>query len=355
MNYKFINGEASEMTGIKQAIYPRPLRRGDHVRVIAPSRALSVITGIDTGDYLAKVTTETLGQWGLRVSFGRHVEEIDYGHVSPVDLRVTDLHEAFADPSVDGILTVIGGDHSNEMLPLLDYELIRNNPKVFCGYSDITALHNAINAKTGLVTFSGPHWSTFGMRDYNETTCQSFSEAVLGDGEIVWQASDWFTDDQWYLDQDERSPEPNDGWWIIQPGRAEGRTVGSNLSTFCLLNGTEYQPDLDGTVLFVEATIDHDLGSFRRLLVSIFQQPAAADIRAVIIGRFQKGSGVDREALENAIASLSPLQGIPVIANVDFGHTNPMLTFPVGGTVRVLAEGNEASIALSRATLRRSV
>ena len=108
--------------------------------------------------------------------------------------RVSDLHAAFADPQVACILTVIGGFNSNELLPRLDWDLIAANPKIFCGYSDITAVQNAILARAGLVTYSGPHWSSFGMRDHFEQTQRWFAQALFDQGPIELRPAQAWTD-----------------------------------------------------------------------------------------------------------------------------------------------------------------
>src|SRR5689334_22146988 len=157
----------------------------------------------------------------------------------------------FADPDVAGILTVIGGFNSNQLLPHLDWDLIAANPKIFCGYSDITAVQNAILARTGLITYSGPHWSSFGMRDHFEQTLSWFAQALFGDRSIeLYPAAAW-TDDLWFLDQDNRTVRSGEGWWPLAPGQASGRIVGGNLCTLNLLQGTEYMPALDGALLMI--------------------------------------------------------------------------------------------------------
>lgn len=196
-------------------LHPRPLRAGDQVRVVAPSRSLAIIAERD-------LATARLASWGLRVTFGAHVEGRDAFDSSPVLTRVAGLHAAFADPEVAGILTVIGGYNSNQLLPHLDFELIAANPKVFCGYSAITALHDAILARSGLVTYSGPHWSTLGMRDHLDDTHAWFRRALFTDDDLVVQPSAAWTDDAWYADQDDRHPQRNDGSWVLASGRMVG-------------------------------------------------------------------------------------------------------------------------------------
>lgn len=272
---------------------------------------------------------------GLRLTYGDHVDERDTFDSSPIESRVADLHSAFADATVQGVLTVIGGFNSNELLPQLDWDLIAANPKVFCGFSDITALQNAILARTGLVTYSGPHWSTFGMRDHLDQTLEWFRLACFSEEPFEVRPSRIWTDDLWFLDQDRRSVYPNNGWWPLTEGTAEGRLVGGNLCTLNLLQGTEYWPDLDGAVVAVEDDELSNPVAFARDLASLLQQPGAAGIRGLLIGRFQRASGLTRGLLEQILERPSIPSGIPVVANVDFGHTNPLATLPIGGLVRV--------------------
>ena len=142
--------------------------------MVAPARSLAMI-----GDGTRSVADRRLSSIGLKVSFGQHVETSDDFVSSSVAERVDDLHEAFADPNVDGILTVIGGFNSNQLLRQIDYDLIAAHPKVFCGFSDITALQNAIYGRSGLVTYSGPHYSSFGMARHFEYTEASFRACVF--------------------------------------------------------------------------------------------------------------------------------------------------------------------------------
>jgi muramoyltetrapeptide carboxypeptidase LdcA involved in peptidoglycan recycling len=262
--------------------------------------------------------------------------------------RVADLHAAFADPDVAGILTVIGGFNSNQLLPYLDWDLIKANPKIFCGYSDITAVQNAILARTGLITYSGPHWSSFGMRDHFEQTLSWFAEALFDDRSIELYPAEAWTDDLWFLDQDNRTVHSGEGWWPLAPGQASGRIVGGNLCTLNLLQGTEYMPSLDGALLMIEDDAMSDADTFARDLASLLQQPGAAGVQGVVIGRFQEASQVSRHLLEQIIGRHGRLAGLPVLANVDFGHTNPLATFPIGGQAS-LTVGATSSLRITDA------
>ena len=314
---------------------PAKLKKGAHVRVIAPARSLGIVSG-----ECRRIACERLAEMGLSVSFGRHAEETDEFCSSSAAARLEDLHEAFADRTVDGILTVIGGFNSVEILAGIDYRLIAENPKIFCGFSDITALLNAVYAKTGLVTFSGPHFSSLGMLKGIDYTLQNMKKMLFEDGAGEIRPSAEWSDDLWFIDQENRQFIANEGWWQLQPGKAEGTLVGGNLGTFILLNGTSYRPAFAAdTVLFIEDTGNADIADFTRNFQSLLQQPDFKNVKAVLIGRFQKKSAVTREQLAFMIERFRPyLEGKPVIANMDFGHSTPLLTIPVGGTA-VIDEG----------------
>ena len=137
-------------------VVPPKLKKGDEIRVITPSRSIKL-------KFISKEMVDNgiknLENLGLKVTFGKHVEEIDDFNSSSIKSRISDLHDAFSDKNVKAIITVIGGYNSNQLLEYINYELIRENPKILVGYSDITALQNAIYTKTGLITYSGPHFS----------------------------------------------------------------------------------------------------------------------------------------------------------------------------------------------------
>ena len=323
-------------------IVPRKLRRGDTIRVVAPARSRAFVAEHDHSGLIEN----RFAALGLRLTFGDHVDERDDFDSSPVASRVADLHAAFADPEVAGILTVIGGFNSNELLPYLNWDLIAANPKIFCGFSDITAVQNAILARTGLVTYSGPHWSSFGMRDHFEQTEQWFVQALFGEGMIALRPSRSWTDDLWSADQDNRTVRDNDGWWPLRPGQATGRIVGGNLCTLNLLQGTKYMPSLDGALLMVEDDYVSNAKEFARNLTSLLQLPDASAVQGLVIGRFQEASQMTRSLLEQIIARQDRLAGLPVLANVDFGHTDPRITFPVGGRAALaVGAGNSLQIA----------
>jgi len=324
---------------------PEKLEQGDEVRVIAPSQSMAIIS-----NETREIANKRFEDMGLKITFGKHVEESDMVRSSSVESRIEDLHNAFADKNVKAVLPVIGGFNSNQLLDYIDWDLIKNNPKIFCGYSDITALNNAIYAKTGIVNYSGPAYSTFGQKKHFEYTLEYFKKAMFKSEEFEIKPSDEFTDDRWYLNQEDRKPIKNEGFWIINEGEAEGKILGGNISTFYLLNGTQYRPEFTkDTILFLED--DEWLGedtilSFDRNLQSLISQNDFDNVSGIVIGRFQLNSKMTREKLDFIINGKKELKDMPIIANIDFGHTSPLITLPIGGRVSLVVENNNDKIKM---------
>nr|WP_285706122.1 hypothetical protein [Microtetraspora sp. NBRC 16547] len=155
-----------------------------------------------------------------------------------------------------------------------------------------------------------------------------------------------WSDDLWFLDQDKRELIPNEGWWPIRPGTAQGRIVGGNLCTLNLLQGTPYMPSLDGAIVIVEDDVESHPATFARDLTSLLQLPDASAIQGLAIGRFQKQSHMTRSLLEQIIDTQPSLAGIPVLANIDIGHTYPLATFPIGGEAQLAIAADKASLTL---------
>jgi muramoyltetrapeptide carboxypeptidase len=321
-------------------VVPAKLGPGSHVRIVAPARSLAII-----GDDTRRIAERRLRELGLILSFGAHVDDMDDFNSSSPEGRAEDLMAAFTDPAVDGILTVIGGYSSNELLGLLDWDVIRSNAKVFCGYSDITALQLAILRRAGVVTYSGPHFSTFGMEHHFDRTLEWFRRCVFDHQPFDVHPSPTWSDDAWFLDQANRRIEPNAGWIHLRDGQATGPLVGGNLSTIGLLSGTPYFPDLAGHLLWIEDDLESPPWTLRRNLVSLSQQPGFDRINGLVIGRFQRLSGVEPHHVAQIVDACVP-PGIPVLAGVDIGHTDPMLTLPVGGSAELVIDGPRARLTI---------
>lgn len=320
-----------------EKIIPAKLVSGDEIRVIAPARGIKII-----GQDAREIARERFEAWGLKVSFGRHTTDDNWDMMGSLSIedRVADIHEAFADKNVKAVFTIIGGANSNQLLPYLDYDLIKANPKVFCGFSDITALLNAIYAQTGLVTFSGPHFSSLGMLKGADYTLENLKIMLMGERVNHVQSSAEWSDDLWFLDQENRQFIKNEGYWRLHDGEAEGTLIGGNLGTFDLLLGTKYRPAFaKDTILFIEDTEGSDIAAFERNFQALIYQPDFGNVKGILIGRFQKGSKVTREQLEYIISTKRELRNLPIWANLDFGHSTPLLTIPVGGTAKISSNG----------------
>lgn len=302
------------------------LKRGDEVRVIAPSRNLTEVR--------QDVHHHAIDFWereGFHISFSKNSQEVNQFHSSSIASRVEDIHEAFLDPNVKMVITCLGGFNANQLLRYLDYDLIAKHPKIFCGYSDITALSNAIYARTGLVTYHGPHFSTFGFDKEIEFTRNAFINCIMNDSPIAVTPS-----------------EVAAKYYTIQEGTCEGSIIGGNLCTLNLLQGTPYMPEIKNKVLFLED--DNIMGpyfcyEFDRNLESLLQTEGAETIKGIVFGRFDESCGLTIETISDIVREKVP-DNIPVIFGVDFGHVFPMITFPVGGTVRISADKNSVEIQL---------
>ena len=325
-------------------IFPNKLKDGDKIRIVAPSQSLA--TRSQENIDLARRKLEALG---LKVTFGKHVYEKDMFDSSSVQSRIDDLHDAFQDNNVKAILAVRGGSNANQLLKNIDYDLIKNNPKIFCGYSDITVLQNAIFKMTGLVTYSGPQFSSFAMINGFDYTLDYFKRMLFNNAPIELVPSTDWSEDDWKNKQNNRVFNKNKGYWVVNTGKAKGTIVGGNLSTLQLLQGTQYIPSLESSIAFLEAdsiTEGHCVVEFDRALQSLIYQPHFDKIKAIVFGRFETKFGMTLEKLKMIIAAKSELHDLPIIANVDFGHTNPMITFPVGGTCEMNVSDTSQHIKL---------
>ena len=195
------------------------------------------------------------------------------------------------------------------------------NPELrICGYSDITALLHAVYARTGLVTYNGAHFSTFGFDTEAEYTQKAFFDCVMNDDKITLHPS-----------------QTAKKYTVIQQGSCEGTIIGGNLCTLNLLQGTKFMPQTDDAVLFLEDNNimgDYFKYEFDRNFQSLLQAYGTDNIRGVVFGRFDDSCKMSADVIRSIIADKLP-KDIPVLFGVDFGHVFPLITFPIGGKVRV--------------------
>lgn len=301
-------------------LLPVPLNPGDTVGLVSPSGA--------TDDSLSiQLAREAMEALGLRVKVGVHALSRN-GHLAGTDAeRAGDLNAMFADREVKGIICVRGGSGAARLLPLLDYERIRRNPKVLLGYSDITALHCALQAKTGLVTFHGPigsgSWNRFNAEQFR----QLFFERQLMEYRNKQEAGD------------ELVPRRN-RTMTINPGKARGALVGGNLAVLSALAGSSYLPAFDGKILFLE---DVSEAPYRidRMMSTLKLMGALDRIAGFVWGECSDcnpGGGYGSLTIEQILDHyLKPLK-IPAYRGAMIGHIREQFILPVGGEVELDAD-----------------
>jgi len=323
-------------------VRPPRLRKGDTVGIVSPSWG-------GGAEYPHRVErgVEYLESSGFRVRIAPHAMN-SVGYVSDTaHNRASDIHAMFGDPEVRAIVATIGGDHSCHLLPLLDFDLIRKYPKIFMGYSDVTVLNVAIWQMTGLVTFNGPALMVE-LAEYPEVFeyTERHMLKVLCSAEPVGRVepSAWWTEEllDWGEKEDltrARAGEASSGWTWLKGGKAEGVLVGGCLESMQHLRGTPYWPDLDGAILFLETSEEKpEPERVDGILMDYENMGVLERIRGLLFGRPMFYEPEEREQLYEVILERTEGYGFPVVAEMDFGHTSPMFTLPVGCRAAVDAD-----------------
>ena len=300
-------------------IKPRRLAAGDSVALVAPASATFNTMELD-------IAKESLQALGLKVQVGGHLLD-RHGNLAGQDRdRAEDINRFFADTAIRAVLPIRGGWGSSRVLPHLNYERIRRNPKVVVGYSDITALHLAIGAKTGLVTFHGPN----GLGRWDAWSLEYFKR-VLFAGEAVTMENPTALSDRNALTQTENRVQ------TITPGTARGRLVGGNLTVLTTILGSPYVPSFDGAILFLE-DVGEDLYRVDRMFTQLKLAGLLDRIRGFAFGTCAEcgpGEGFASLTLEEILADHVKPLGVPAWFGAMIGHQTPQWTLPVGGEVEI--------------------
>jgi muramoyltetrapeptide carboxypeptidase len=298
---------------------PRRLRVGDTVAVVAPASPL-------TAEKFNKVL-KNIESLGLKPKIMPHAQT-ENGYLAGTDAqRVADLHAAFLDPDCAGVWCARGGYGTARLLDKLDFSLIKKHPKVFVGYSDITALHVAIHQQTGLITFHGP----VGTSDFTDYTVRHIKSAIFEPNApfIVESAS-----------ENEANASNLYKTEIISEGRAKGRLIGGNLSLLSAAAGTKFFPDVANKILFIE---DVDERPYRvdRMLVQLLQTTDLRKVAGIALGIFSGCNPLETEnslSLSVCLKDLLSKLGVPVVYGLSFGHIEHQFTLPVGIEAELMAE-----------------
>jgi muramoyltetrapeptide carboxypeptidase len=307
-------------TGALTLIRPPALRAGSTIAIVAPA------SGVSRGDALDAAAT--LRNLGFNVKLGKHLTK-DFGYLAARDQqRADELMQFVRDPEVNCIMAVRGGYGVMRILPLLDFNEIRANPKVIIGYSDITALVNPVYQKSGLIAFHGP----VATSTFDPYTLDSFRRTVMA----ASAAGEFGESDEFrgsVFSEAQAS--------TIVPGKAQGRLVGGNLSLVTAMMGTPYDIDTQGKILFLEEIAEEPY-KVDRMMMQLLLGGKLQACAGIALGRFTKCEAPRRGgefqlslSLEQVIRGiLEPLK-IPTIYGLSIGHIRSKLTVPVGALATI--------------------
>jgi muramoyltetrapeptide carboxypeptidase len=302
-------------------LLPRRLQPGDTIGLINPSGAV-----YERAPY--EIVHETLRALGFKVKEGTNLRA-RYGHFAGTDAqRAADVNAMFADSGVQGILAVTGGSGGGRILPLIDYDNARRNPKFIGGFSDLTSLINAIHARTGLVTFHAP----VGVSEWNEFSVSHFRATVMNAEAVMM-----------------RNPAPSGDALVpkegristLRGGRASGPLLGGNLAVLSAMAGSAYWPRFDGAILFLEE-INEFIYRVDRMLSTLKLAGALDRLAGVVLGGFTKCEPGDGNfgtlTLDEVFDDYFKPLNVPVYAGASFGHIRKKFTLPVGAPAEIDAD-----------------
>jgi len=336
-------------------IVPPHIKKGDLVGIISPSAGLAPFA-MHRIDHAVRY----LKEMGFRVLIGKHALE-NAGYVSAsIKSRVDDLHSMFSNPTVKAIICSIGGNNSNQLLPYINYKLIRKNPKIFVGYSDISVLHFAFQSQAGLATYYGPCAMTqFGEhpQPFNYTI-QYFFRLILknnSDSSIKILPSKKWTDEtlDWFKKLDLQRPRKllkNNGFTWLKKGRATGAAWGGTIPSINYLLGTKYWVKPQNSIFFLDIPEGKNVYSGLSLsevdayLTNIENAGVFQNISGLIIGRPYKYTKEMLKQLKEVVLRITQKYKFPILGNVDLGHTDPMITIRYGQKITI--DSNKNSLQL---------
>lgn len=286
-------------------IKPQRLQQGDTIGIIAPASPPDISKAVKAERFFNEL--------GLRVEFGDSLKRRD-GYLAGTDAeRAEEIHRMFSDDRIDGIFSVCGGYGTGRIASRLNYDLIRSNPKIFWGYSDLTFLHTSIQQQTGLVTFHGPMLSSdLGEETIHPLTRQSFQN-LFKPGELSYT-------------------EAVTPLKIISQGRASGQLIGGNLSLLVSTLGTPFEVHTKGKLFFIEE-VDEEPYQIDRMLNQLkmsgkFEEAAGillCDFHDCVPKKPQQSLTLD-EVFRDHLGS----SGKPVLSGFKIGHCTPHFAVPIG-------------------------
>tara|TARA_R110002072_G_scaffold224998_1_gene382092 strand:- start:8241 stop:9281 length:1041 start_codon:yes stop_codon:yes gene_type:complete len=309
-----------------KTLLPKALKKGDTVGLISPSAA--------TADRMQfTFAKEALEALGFEVKLGKNLMS-RRGHLAGTDEeRAGDLNDMFADKEVKAIVSIRGGSGAARILPLIDYKNISKNPKPLLGYSDITALHCAIHAQTGLITFHGP----MGSGSWNSFNVDQF-EKVFFEQEMI-------TYENIHSESDELVVKSN-RIQTITAGKATGKILGGNLSVLTAISGSPYYPDFKDAILFIE-DVGEDPYKMDRMMSTLKLNGTLENIKGFVFGQCsdcEPGGGYGSLTLDQVLDDYILPLNIPAYSGAMIGHISKQFIIPVGAKVAMDADKGTISL-----------
>lgn len=327
---------------MEKLIIPPRIKKGEYVGFVSPSAGPSPLSM-----HRIENAKKALEKLGYKVKMGKNALRSQGDVSGTIEERVSDLHDMFKDPEVRMIMCTVGGNDSNQLIKYLDYDLIRSNPKIFIGYSDITVLHYAIQSQAGLETYYGPCAMTqFG--EYPEIlpyTLQYFNREVTDGDNSSYEipSSETWTDEflDWFKKEDltrARTLKRNSGYEWIKQGVAEGPALGGAILSVNHLTGTKYWIDPRGTIFFLDILKENSLlneNAVFSLLTDLNNLDVFEKINGLIISRPAGFSTEETLRLKKKVLGFFENKKCPILFNANIGHTDPIATIRYGRKIRL--------------------
>lgn len=298
------------------------LKKWDEVRIINISGSFWKYTEEE-----ALLKKEGLESYWLKVTYSKNIMEINSEGSSSVKSRVDDLHEAFLDKNVKMILCTSWWYSANELLADIDYEIIKNNPKIFMWFSDITTLNNWIYAKTWMKTFWGPTFSSF-WKSWIKETWEYFEKVLFWNEDIELKPFEYYYDfSSSYPDKELISIKNREGFVFLNEKDFSWELIWWTINCIVWKINTPYFDTFNWKIAFLEYFL-WSKSEIKFALNDLFLS-WKFNPKALLFWRTMLDSKVTIEDLKEILLSIPPLKNIPIILNVDFWHTSPQFTFPV--------------------------
>ena len=313
---------------------PAALKKGDTIGLVCPAYSSFIKEDV-------QIAIESLEAMGFQVKQGDHIFD-RYGYLAGKDEdRAADINKMFADKKVDAIMAMHGGWGCARILPLLDYKTIKRNPKIFIGYSDITALLLGIYAQTNMVTFHGP----VGSSSWNNFSVENF-KSILMDGNAARMTNP--------VSKGDNLVQTENRIYTINPGKAKGRLMGGNLTVLSNIIGSPYTPDFKDAILFLE-DVGEDLYRIDRMLTQLKLAGILNQLSGFVFGKCtdcppSKG-GYGSLTMEDIFEDhIKPLK-IPAFSGTMIGHIKDKFTIPLG--IEATIDAEKGSIELSESAVNK--